>query len=214
MTGPGKGRYTDYVGSPSAGLSSVQSRLHKIFNTNLMVPPGPGLISSEAVSSDRGLFYGASIKSNQTDNNQAAVSAISVYVESIVSNLETKDIAKDTSTSTKKSLVYYNGNDTNSLPNTANDSMSKPESFSVGSPANSYIPDLTSPGATADNKVKLSPPTIVNRIKPESVKPELTIPTTPNDKQNLGTLSPSDAAPIVGILSVGTDLTMGSSKKQ
>lgn len=224
MTGPGKGRHTNYVGYHYSGLSSMQGRFHKLFNTNQMVPSAPGEISSLSTSSDRGLFYGASIKSSQTDNVTAAVNSKGVYIGAIIDGFETKDLAK----LDDGNLIYYVGNSLNDLPDTSN--LSDEIKNSEGSPENNYVPCLSSPGTISsasedpetgilltsiskNPQINVDPQKIVAHLSPDKIKSNLIIPKDADDKQSIGTLSPSNSSKSVGILSIGANLTMGSSKK-
>lgn len=197
MSGPGKGRYTDFVGTSSPGPTSKFNRLHKLFNNNPMtVDKGES----------RGLFYGATDKTNQSSNSDAAASAVDVYVNSMVNDTEA------VYTEDKKSLVYFNGNNVDPLPDTQLLSAEIPFKGIQSPPANAYIPDLSSPGASSDGKVNVTQKGL-NILDPELVKPDLVIPTSAQDHQNLGTLSPSNSAPIVGKLSIGSNLKLGDSNK-
>lgn len=217
MSGPGKGRYTDYVQYAfSSGQSAKLKRLHRNFNTNPMINPG--------AESNPGIFYGATDKSNQESNTKAASSVTQNYVKNLIDDLYTspiskdvvkdlkvdKELAKDPVTGLPESLVYFTGNGINDLPDT-----SKLDDKTVAS--NSYMPVLISPGSIKDavnfkflfdNKVDTRDAT-----GKDGYKPNLIIPKTSDDKENLGTLSPHDASRQVGSLSIVSVVSLGSSKK-
>ena len=79
MTGPGKGRYTDYV-HPLAEQSLKLTRLHKNFNTNPMSNPG---------GNSPGIFYGATDIAIQKSNVDAADSVTQNYVKNLIDDLYT-----------------------------------------------------------------------------------------------------------------------------
>lgn len=199
MTSPGKGRYTDYVGPPLPGPSSKYSRLHKLFNNNPM---------SSDKGDSRGLFYSSTSKGNQTSNVDAAKSVVEKYVDLLLG-----DVPNTVATEDGNSLIYFNGSSIDSLPNT------KEIDVNVGikgAPANPYMPDLSSPGALSNNKVNLDKDNDnVTEIVPSAYKPDLTIaPDTIDDKFSLGTVSPHVSSPVVGTVSIGSNLSMGSSIKK
>lgn len=199
MTSPGKGRYTDYVGPALPGLSSKYNRLHKLFNNNPMTSDR---------GDARGLFYSATSKSSQTSNVDAAKSVVEKYVDLLLG-----DVPNTVATEDGNSLIYFNGSSIDSLPNT------KEIDVNVGikgAPANPYMPDLSSPGALSNNKVNLDKDNDnVTEIVPSAYKPDLTIaPDTIDDKFSLGTVSPHVSSPVVGTVSIGSNLSMGSSIKK
>lgn len=199
MTSPGKGRYTDYVGPALPGLSSKYSRLHKLFNNNPM---------TSDKGDTRGLFYSSTTKSNQTSNVDAAKSVVENYVDLMLG-----DVPNAVATEDGNSLIYFNGNNVDLLPNTKEIDVNK---GIRGAPANPYMPDLSSPGALSNNKVNLDKDNDdVNEILPSDYKPDLIISSdTIADKFVLGSVSPHVSSPIVGTVSVGSNLTMGSSIKK
>jgi len=199
MTSPGKGRYTDYVGSsPLPGQLSKYRRLHRSFNNNPMTTDK---------GESRGLFYGATDLINQNSNTVAANAVVEKYVDTMLG------FVPDTvATENGNSLIYFNGNTLDLLPNT------KTIDVNVGikgAPANPYMPDLTSPGALS-NQVNLDKDNDdVSEILPSVYKPNLNIsPETLSDKFSLGTVSPHVSSPIVGVASIGSNITKGTSIKE
>jgi len=188
MSGPGRGRYTEYV----SAQSSKTSRLHTLFNAN------PAAVN-------RGILYGSTIVNNQTDNAKAADFTVKNYNINVVD--DQIGVAPDKN-SNANPFIYFVGNNVNLLPNTSELAKNV-----KSSPANSYMPDVSSPGANEDGTVnfnKLSPAF----IDPKIYKPNLNLsPENIDDNQNLGTVSPHVSSPIVGLSSVGTNLVKGTSKK-
>jgi len=199
MTSPGKGRYTDYVGSsPLPGQLSKYRRLHRSFNNNPMTTDK---------GESRGLFYGATDLINQNSNTVAANAVVEKYVDTMLG-----DVPDTVATENGNSLIYFNGNTLDLLPNT------KTIDVNVGikgAPANPYMPDLTSPGALS-NQVNLDKDNDdVSEILPSVYKPNLNIsPETLSDKFSLGTVSPHVSSPIVGVASIGSNITKGTSIKE
>lgn len=217
MSGPGKGRYTDYVQYAfSSGQSAKLKRLHRNFNTNPMINPG--------AESNPGIFYGATDKTNQESNVKAASAVTQNYVKNLIDDLYTstvskdvvkdlkvdKELAKDPVTGLPEDLVYFTGNGTNDLPDT-----SKLDDSTVVS--NSYMPVLISPGAVKDavNFTIIFDKKADSRaaVGKDGYKPNLIIPETPDDKENLGTLSPHNVSRLVGSLSIVSIVSLGTSKK-
>lgn len=188
MSSPGKGRYTDYVSTQSTKVS----RLHKLFNAN---PSTDG----------RGIFYDANLVSNQTNNSLAAESSVKNYTQNLIDdNVGVNTVVEKDG---KITFNYFTGNAVDALPNTT--VLSK---NIKGGPSNSYMPDLASPGAVEGTVNFEKKETTF--IKAEDYKPFLNLaPEEIDDRQNLGTVSPHISSPVVGLLSVGTNLLMGSSKK-
>lgn len=199
MTSPGKGRHTSYVGESSI----KNSRLHRIFNKNPMITDK---------GEDRGLLYGATDKGNQTDNISAAKEAVDTYIDTISKDNLVGKLNKE------NVVIYFNGNDINELPDTKNIDVAVVKD----PPANPYMPDLTSPGASSDNTVNFQKETLSSsdikekiEIKPEIYRPYLNIsPESLEDKFSLGTVSPHISSPIIGTLSLGKELIMGASRKK
>ena len=196
MSKPGAGRYTDYIGS----VSPKNSRLFKLFNNNAMTTDK---------QQDLGDFYDIATSS---DINLIAGKLSARYVATIVAD-NPSAVVKEPS----KSSVYFNGSTIDQLPDTGTIDVA----VLKDPPANPYMPDLNSPGNTTPGLVNLiratlTPKDIVSKIyiDPETYKPLLVIPPSDiTDRFNLGTVSPSVSSPIVGEISVGKNLTMGSSKK-
>ena len=188
MSGPGRGRYTEYV----SAQSSKSSRLHKLFNAN------PAAVN-------RGILYDSTIINNQTDNTKAADFTVKNYNINIVDDQIGVAVDKNLNANP---FTYFAGNSINLLPDTS--VLAKNIKFS---PANSYIPDLASPGANEDGSVNFDKPTPAF-IDPKVYKPNLNLsPDNIDDNQNLGTVSPHVSSPIVGLSSLGSNLAMGTSKK-
>ena len=212
MTGPGKGRYTDYV-HPLAEQSLKLTRFHKNFNTNPMSNPG---------GNSPGIFYGATDIAIQKSNVEAAVSVTQNYVKNLIDDLYTspavKEVIKDlkadklvkVSNGIPEELVYFTGNGTNDLPDTSILDVKAAAS-------NSYMPVLISPGAAKDSVnftiafVKETDSRLAVGVG--GYKPNLVIPKTPDDKENLGTLSPSDSSRLIGALSIISVVSLGTSKR-
>ena len=195
MSKPGAGRYTDYIGS----VSPKNSRLFKLFNNNAMTTDK---------QQDLGDFYDIATSS---DINLIAGKLSTKYVAAIVADNPSAVVTSS------KSSVYFNGSTIDQLPDTGTIDVA----VLKDPPANPYMPDLNSPGNTTPGLVNLiratlTPKDIVSKIyiDPETYKPLLVIPPSDiTDRFNLGTVSPSVSSPIVGEISVGKNLTMGSSKK-
>jgi len=155
----------------------------------------------------RGLFYGATDLINQNSNTVAANAIVKKYVNTMLG-----DVPDTVATENGNSLIYFNGNTLDLLPNT------KTIDVNVGikgAPANPYMPDLTSPGALS-NQVNLDKDNDdVSEILPSVYKPNLNIsPETLSDKFSLGTVSPHVSSPIVGVASIGSNITKGTSIKE
>ena len=192
MSKPGAGRYTDYIGE----ISPKNTRLFKLFNNNVMATTG------DATPGD---FYDtAKAKSNVVSDIAAKLSAR--YVATIVADNPSAVVS-----------VYFNGSTIDQLPDTGTIAVAALKD----PPANPYMPDLNSPGNTTPGLVNFTRPTLTPAeitakiyIDPKVYKPQLVIPPSDiADRFNLGTVSPSVSSPIVGEISVGKTLTMGSSKK-
>ena len=200
MSGPGKGRYTDFVGIPIPGPTSKYSRLHKLFN------------SSPMTTDEKGLLYGSTSKSNQSDNSSAAAS----ISETFVSTLKTDGVLIQTNDESKPR--YFVGTSAVPLPDTSAINFIDPAKSVAGDPSNAFMPDLASPGASG-----VSASIVVNFERASSTlqdakayKPNITISSTSIDsknRQNLGTVSPSLSSPLVGATSVDSQIELGSSKK-
>jgi hypothetical protein len=199
MSGPGKGRYTDFVGIPIPGPTSKYSRLHKLFNSSPM-------------TDQKGLLYGSTSKSNQSDNSSAAAS----ISETFVSTLKTDGVLIQTEDKSKPR--YFVGTSAVPLPDTSAIKFIDPAKSVAGDPSNAFMPDLASPGASG-----VSASIVVNFERASSTlqdakayKPNITISSTSIDsknRQNLGTVSPSLSSPLVGATSVDSQIELGSSKK-
>jgi hypothetical protein len=199
MSGPGKGRYTDFVGIPIPGPTSKYSRLHKLFNSSPM-------------TDQKGLLYGSTSISNQSDNSSAAAS----ISETFVSTLKTDGVLIQTDDKSKPR--YFVGTSAVPLPDTSAINFIDPAKSVAGDPSNAFMPDLASPGASG-----VSGSIAVNFERASSTlqdakayKPNITISSTSIDsknRQNLGTVSPSLSSPLVGASSVGSQIELGSSKK-
>jgi len=159
----------------------------------------------------RGLFYGATDLINQNSNTVAANAIVKKYVNTMLG-----DVPDTVATENGNSLIYFNGNTLDLLPNT------KTIDVNVGikgAPANPYMPDLTSPGALSGSLAQVNvnfdkDNDDVNEIVPKEYKPNLNIsPETLSDKFSLGTVSPHVSSRIVGVVSLGSNLTKGSSTK-
>lgn len=199
MSGPGKGRYTDYVGTQSTKLT----RLHKLFNKNPM-------------SNDKGLLYGAdSSSANQSKNSEAAKFVVQEFSFRLLSDYGYKDISKYVK-GDKTSFVYF--------ASLAPDTKKLPEGIK-GPPSNSYMPVLSSPGANAGyGDISVLPRVNFNsQYDPETdvIDPAfyknysiIVSPDTLEDKSNLGTVSPSTASNFIGLTSLGNDLSKGNSKRE
>ena len=195
MSKPGAGRYTDYIGS----VSPKNSRLFKLFNNNAMTTDK---------QQDLGDFYDIATSS---DINLIAGKLSTKYVAAIVADNPSAVVTSS------KSSVYFNGSTIDQLPDTGTIDVA----VLKDPPANPYMPDLNSPGNTTPGLVNfiratLTPVDIESKIliDPKAYKPLLVIPPSDiTDRFNLGTVSPSVSSPIVGEISVGKNLTMGSSKK-
>lgn len=214
MSGPGKGRYTDYVGNTSTSPDSKLKRLHRNFNNNPM---------TSDKGNSRGLLYGSTEKNNTTNNSIAAFVVVENYVDKM-----TGDFPGTVYTDDGDSFIYYKGEFNNPLaPDTKNIDVNV---GIAGAPANPYMPDLTSPGAnqapinqdTGYGSIELNgqvnfdkPADEVNEIPADKYKPYLIIsPETIEDRFTLGTVSPHVSSPIVGTVSLGSEVTMGSSIKK
>jgi len=199
MSGPGKGRYTDYVGTQSSKLT----RLHKLFNKNPM-------------SNDKGLLYGAdSSSSNQAKNTAAADFTVKEFTIRLLNDYGYKGIVKHVKND-KTSFMYFAAlaPDTKKLANNIKDP-----------PANSYMPLLSSPGANAGyGDITVLPRPNFDRLfdeKTDVIDPGffknyklIVSPDTIDDVSNLGTVSPSVSSIFVGLSSLGNDLQKGSSKRE
>lgn len=198
MSGPGKGRYTDYVDTQSKKLV----RLHKLYNKNPM-------------SNNNGLLYGADLFGSNTSNNTVAAKfVVDQFTISVYRDYGYKNLVKYENKG-RTSFVYF----ASAAPNTKNlaDNIKDP-------PANSYIPNLSSPGANAGTgDITDSPyPNFKRDYDPQkdAIDPEkfknyyIKISSDSiDDIFNLGTVSPSVASNFVGVSSIGSDLVMGSSKR-
>lgn len=192
MTSPGKGRYTDYISE----VSPRNKRLYKLFNSNPM-------------TSDKGETRGDLYETKEflpTDVTIASNVVVKRYVETIATDIPYANV--------EGNLKYFIES-----PNTKNLDITEIK----GPPANAYMPDLNSPGASADGRTNLERAVLTDKkeiinkigILPEDYKPFLIIsPDTTEDKFTIGTVSPHTSGPIVGTVSVGSSLTMGSSIKK
>lgn len=196
MSGPGKGRYTDYI----TVQSSRNNRLRRSFNSNPM-------------ANEKGEIYGVD-QSNQSDNSKIAKFVSDKYNARIPEDYGYKQI-KFYSQGENSSFVYF----ALSAPDT-----SKLSSDIEGPPSNPYIPDLNSPGANAGTGEITSTPYVnfnkqfnpaIDSIDPKDYKPYFIniSPSSADNKDELGTLSPVVSSEVVGLSSVGANLTFGSSKR-
>ena len=198
MSGPGKGRYTDFVGIPIPGPTSKYSRLHKLFNSSPM-------------TDQKGLLYGSTSISNQTDNSSAAAS----ISETFVSTLKTDGVLIQTDNSKPR---YFVGTSAVPLPDTSAENFIDPSKSVAGDPSNAFMPDLASPGASGvsgsiDVNFERASSTLQDA---KTYKPNITVSSTSIDnknRQNLGTVSPSLSSPLIGASSVDSQIELGSSKK-
>lgn len=194
MSGPGKGRYTDYVSTQSSKIT----RLHKLFNAN-----PASVVNTPDSNTSKGMLYGGNLGFSQSNNFEAAKHVVNNYNENIVDDNVVIGTNQKTGTP-----IYFLGNSNTPVPDTTelSNNIKSP-------PCNSYMPDLTSPGAASDGKVnfiKLE----FTPIKPQDYKPFINIsPSSLDDLGNLGTVSPHVSSPLLGLSSVGTNIVMGMSKK-
>lgn len=199
MSGPGKGRYTDFVGIPIPGPTSKYSRLHKLFNSSPM-------------TDQKGLLYGSTSISNQTNNSSAAAS----ISETFVSTLKTDGVLIQTDNKSKPR--YFVGTSAVPLPDTSAENFIDPSKSVAGDPSNAFMPDLASPGASGvsgsiDVNFERASSTLQDA---KTYKPNITVSSTSIDnknRQNLGTVSPSLSSPLIGASSVDSQIELGSSKK-
>lgn len=184
MSGPGSGRYTTYV--PAA--SPKNEMLSKLFNAK----------------SPNGDFYG---KSYQTDVAAAAAAVVATATD------KDKGLLPSDGTQAGDINMFPNGVRLNfaDAPNLADvkwDSTKFSPSGVVtnsGGPANSYAPDISSPGVgkTLGIDKDADPKISVSDLKPNYV------PGAPGT----GTVSPSSTSPTIGTstLNAGKRLVMGKS---
>jgi len=86
-----------------------------------------------------------------------------------------------------------------------------------GDPSNPYMPDISSPGASANGTVNLFPKAtvvVISAIGASGYKPNYIIPNTllTQNSVNLGTQSPSTTSSALGAMPVNVALVMGKSK--
>lgn len=169
MSAPGKGRYTTYV--PAATTTNAGSRyslLWKLFNQR-----------ANALRTGIANFYGESVNP-QTDNAKAAEATVKrarsnqtgLLPEAGVQNGDLGMFPSGVD------LTYKNS------PNLADVAWTNP-----GDPANSYVPDVTSPGPGAAGVVRVegSDKDANPGISPVDIKPTYT-----PGSEGSGTRSPSD----------------------
>jgi len=200
MTSPGRGRYTDYVAG-SSHHSAKYNRLHKIFNFNSM---------TEDKGESRGALFGSTSTFRQNSIDGAAKEIVKDYIDVMTIDTEAVLVTEGLPDSPAR---YFNGNQIDKLPNTA-DTDSPSNSNKAGIPANSYVPNLRSPGASADGSININPTNIDTlEKKPVEIKPKFISGVNSPRSDFFGTRSPSDSSPVVGIISVGRNLSKGSSNK-
>lgn len=124
----------------------------------------------------------------------------------------------DTLVADAKNLLSAGKGDAQMFPQGVQMNYSGAQAFDTtknraGDPANAYVPDISSPGATGTDAVNVAPhgPT---KIAASDMKPNHSAPTTVvgQNANNLGTQSPAVTSNSIGSIPIGTDLTMGKSQ--
>lgn len=146
MSGPGKGRYTQYV--PEA--SERNNLLKKIFNKK---------------AGDAAVFYGSV---DETDNTKAAAAAVKVAVPLLAAGVGNPAIFP------AGVNMHFQGTDTQAVPDLETvtwASANSPSGNSAGGPANAFVPDVTSPGPGKKSGLDKSddPGISVQDIKPNYI---------------------------------------------
>lgn len=175
MSGPGKGRYTNYV--PVGGESAVAyAKRYSLFN--------------EKASANKGAFFGIA------DGWKKYVEDAAKYLEKGEGDVQLFPVP-----------VKMNFGD---APNISDTSVAK-----SGDPANQYVPDLSSPGAS-DSGVNVDPKSKTGNgsLAVTSVKPDYIVPNSlvGQDGTNLGGQSPSNTSTTIGNSPIGANLIKGKSK--
>jgi hypothetical protein len=169
MSAPGKGRYTTYV--PAATTTNAGSRyslLWRLFNQK-----------ANALRSGIASFYGESVNP-QTDNAKAAEATVKRAKDNQTgllpeSGIQSGDLGMFPS---GVDLTYKNS------PNLEDVSWASP-----GDPANSYVPDVTSPGPGAAGVVRVDG---LDKDANPSITPGDIKSTYRPGEEGSGTRSPSD----------------------
>ena len=177
MSGPGKGRYTTYVDKASAR----NTLLWKLFN--------------KKAPNDAGVFYGGQEPSNNTTAAAAVVARATSNVTNGVGGLfpaDGKQAGDPGMFPTGVDLTYGNS------PN-----LSDVEWKKAGDPANSYVPDVSSPGPGRTLGIDKD---VDPGLTPADFKPNY-VAAAPDT----GTVSPSTTSPVVGSSPLTKDLEPGKS---
>jgi len=189
MSGPGKGRYTTYVGK----ASPRNTLLWKLFN--------------KKAPNDAGVFYGGQ---EPSDNTAAAAAAVSRATANVTNGIG--GLTPSNGQQAGDPQMFPNGVDLtySSAPNladvkwdSAKTNFSGLPTTNSGGPANSYVPDISSPGPGKTSGVEkdTNPNISASEIKPNYV------PGAPET----GTVSPNTTSSGLGTTPIGKDLTPGKS---
>ena len=179
MAGPGTGRYTTYV--PVA--SARNTLLRELFNSK--------------AANGVGVFYG---KVDETDNINAAAAAVAAAT----ANVNASGVG---------GVIPGNGQqagDSSMFPTGVDLSFGNAPDITevgwntAGDPANSYVPDLSSPGPGRTQGVEKDADP---EITIADIKGETYIPGAPGT----GTTSPSSTSTVLGAAPIGKALVMGKS---
>jgi hypothetical protein len=182
MSGPGKGRYTTYVGN----ASPRNTLLWKLFN--------------KKAPNDAGVFYGGQ---EPSDNSRAAAAAVTRATANVVNGVggiapANGKQAADPGMFPNGVNLNYTGTSELSVPNLEEVEWKKP-----GDPANAYVPDLSSPGPGRTLGIdKDENP----NLTPEDLKPNY-VAAAPGT----GTVSPDTTSTSLGAGTIGKDLNLGKS---
>jgi len=195
MSGPGKGRYTTYVGTSS----SRNSLLWRLFNGR---------------AGNRGQIYG---NEAQSSNNTDAASVVVARATANVDGTGVGGISPANGQQSGDAQMFpsgvnlkYTGTSANPVPNlaevewdSAKSNFSGLPTTNSGGPANAYVPDLTSPGPgrTLGTDKDVDPGISAAELKPNYV------PGAPET----GTVSPNVTSPSIGGGAIGKDLKKGKS---
>lgn len=179
MAGPGTGRYTTYV--PVA--SNRNTLLRNLFNAR--------------ASNNAGVFYG---KVDETDNIKAA-EAVRVTAGLKVNDKGVGGLLPSDGKQAGDSSMFPTGVDLSfgQAPNLADVAWKAP-----GDPANSYVPDLSSPGPGRTQGVEKDADP---KITIADVKGETYVPGAPGT----GTTSPTATSTTLGSSPIGKALEKGKS---
>ena len=178
MSGPGKGRYTTYV--PTS--STRNTLLWKLFN--------------KKAPNDAGVFYGGQEPSNNVAAAAAAVARATADVTNGVGGLTPANGQQ-----VGDAGMFPNGVDL-SFGNAPN--LSDVKWRNAGDPANSFAPDVSSPGPGKTSGLDKSENP---ELSIKDFKGETYVPGAPDT----GTTSPSTTSEKLGTAPIGKDLEKGKS---